>query len=197
MVFKRGDALKTITQGLAWIKTTCELQGQMKLFDDHLQAQPFFRRVLNVAYGLQLEVMDRIRPNYPAIDLGDRTNRVAFQVTTERRADKVQHTLDKFVEYGLHRDFDLLRILIIGEPQATYKKVVIPEELAFDCGRDILGISKLVKHIETLATPPIIEIAGVFAEELCHFSAPSGPTDEPSEEEEALTAVFGTIPRTS
>jgi tetratricopeptide (TPR) repeat protein len=190
MVFKRGDALKMITQGLAWIKTTCDLQGQLKLFDDHLLAQPFFGRVLNVAYDLQLEVMDRIRQNYPAIDLGDRTNRVAFQVTTERRADKVQDTLDKFVEHGLQRDFDLLRILIIGEPQATYKTLVIPEELTFDCGRHILGISGLVKQIDTLATPRIIEIAGVFAEEVSHFSAPAGPTDEPSEEEEVLTSFL-------
>src|SRR5262245_14153945 len=107
MVFTRGDALKTIAQGLAWIATTCELQAQLKLFDDHLLAQPFFRRVLNVAYSLELEMMDRIRPNFPAIDLGDSTNMVAFQITTERGAEKVQHTLDKFVEHGLHHAFDL------------------------------------------------------------------------------------------
>jgi tetratricopeptide (TPR) repeat protein len=190
MVFKRGDALKMVTQGLAWIKTTCEYQGQLKLLDDHVLAQHFFLRVLNVAYGLRLEAMDRIRPNYPAIDLGDRTNKVAFQVTTEQSGDKVQHTLDKFVEHGLHRDFDLLRILIIGEPQRTYKTVVIPEELTFDCGCNILGLSGLVKHIDTLATPRIVEIAGIFAEELSHFSAPAGRTDGPSEEEEALTSFL-------
>jgi hypothetical protein len=165
MVFKRGDALKMVTQGLAWIKTTCEYQGRLKLLDDHVLAQHFFLRVLNVAYGLRLEAMDRIRPNYPAIDLGDRTNKVAFQVTTERSGDKVQHTLDKFVEHGLHRDFDLLRILIIGEPQRTYKTVVIPEELTFDCGCNILGLSGLVKHIDTLATPRIVEIAGILRQE--------------------------------
>jgi hypothetical protein len=93
-------------------------------------------------------------------------------------------------ECDLHRDFDLLRILIIGEPQATYKTVAIPQELTFDCGRDILGISGLVKHIETLATPPITEIAGIFAEELGHVSAPAGPTDEPSEAEEVLTSFL-------
>src|SRR5262249_37916986 len=90
-------------------------------------------------------------------------------ITTERRSEKVQHTLDKFVEHGLNKSFDTLRIMIIGERQATYKAVNVPAALQFDCDTDILGIAELVKHIEGLDTSRLDELAAIFAEELRDF----------------------------
>src|SRR5262249_21755746 len=107
MVFKSGDSLRTITEALGWIMQTCRLQGMIKLFDNHVQAQRFFCRFLNSAYSLQLQQMDHIQTNYPAIDLGDAKNKVAYQITTDKGSDKIQHTLDKFVTHGLSRSAKL------------------------------------------------------------------------------------------
>src|SRR5258707_10182538 len=123
MVFKRADSLAVIADALALIKLSCEQRGWLKLFDNHVVAQHFFCRFLNAAFDLCLVEMDLIQANFPAIDLGDATNRIAYQVTTEPRGEKVQHTLDKFVEHGLERQYDNLRILVIGERQKKYKTV--------------------------------------------------------------------------
>jgi hypothetical protein len=171
MVFKRGDHLRSITEGLAWIESSCKLQGVLKLFDNHVLAQHFFCRLLNSVYCLQLKPMDQIQANYPAIDLGDSTSRVAYQITTERVAAKVQHTLDKFIEHSLDKRYDDLRILVIGERQATYKSVVVPAPLQFDCDRNITGIRELSKYIETLDTERLDELQAIFTEELKHAGA--------------------------
>lgn len=166
MVFKRTESLRAITDGLGRIVHTCALQGLLKLFDDHVQAQHFFCRLLNAIYGLQLQQMDQIQANYPAIDLGDPTNRVAYQVTAEKGRDKVQHTLDKFVEHGLQATYDTLKILVIGDRQATYKTVKVPDAIQFDCDGDILGIADLVRHLNTLPSGRLEEVEAIMNEEL-------------------------------
>lgn len=166
MVFKRADALRAITEELGRIVNTCELQGILKLFDNHVQAQHFFCRLLNSIYGLKLQEMDQMQANYPAIDLGDTTNRVAYQITTEKGGDKVQHTLDKFIKHGLGADYDTLKILIVGTRQATYKTVKVPDTMQFDCDGDILGVPDLVKHLNTLSSLKLEDVARVMREEL-------------------------------
>jgi hypothetical protein len=176
---QHSDSLAAIADGLALIKSSCEQRGLLKLFDNHVVAQHFFCRFLNAAFGLQLVQMDEIRANYPAIDLGDLTNRVAYQVTTERRSDKVQHTLNKFVEHGLEKHYDTLRILIIGDRQATYKSVVVPSQLSFDCDRDIMGIEELVKYLGTLDSDRLGMLQAVLAEELRY---PTGSHSQPDDD---------------
>ncbi len=166
MVFKRTDSLGAIADGLAWIRVSCEQRGWLKLFDNHIVAQRFFCRFLNAAFHLHLVEMDLVQANFPAIDLGDTTNRIAYQVTTERGGDKVQHTLDKFVEHELEKQYDTLRILIVGSRQSTYKSVIVPHSLQFDCDEDILGIEELVKYIGSLDSNRLEQLQTILADEL-------------------------------
>lgn len=174
MVFKREDALKSITDGLAWIAASCETRGLLHLFDSNTLAHHFFCRLLNELYGLKLEVMDRIVANFPAIDLGDAENRRAYQITTEKSGPKVQQTLDTFVRHGLQARFDKLQVLVIGKKQARYTALTIPQGISFDPEEDILDHSNLVADTEALPTLSLQEVAHVFDEELQQFrnSAP-------------------------
>jgi hypothetical protein len=118
-MFNSGDYLRSIADGLSRVERTCELQGILRLFDDHVLAERFFCRLLNSAYQIQLQHMEQIQSNHPAFDLGDGQSRVAYQITTDKTGEKVQHTLDKFVEKGFEKQYDRLRILIIGNRQTT------------------------------------------------------------------------------
>jgi hypothetical protein len=166
MVLKRAETLGVISDALAWIKVACEQRGWLKLFDEHVIAQHFFCRFLNAAFNLCLVEMDRIQANFPAIDLGDSTNRIAYQITAERRGEKVQHTLEKFLEHGLEKRYDTLRILIIGDRQSTYKSVVVPPSLQFDCDRDVMGLEELVKQLGNLDSARLETLQAILAEEV-------------------------------
>jgi len=178
MVFTRADALGAIADGLAWIKASCEQRGWLKLFDNHMVSQHFFCRFLNAAFNLRLVEMDQIQANYPAIDLGDSTNRIAYQITSERRGDKVQHTLDKFVEHGLDKQYDTLRILIIGDRQSTYNTVTVPASLQFDCDRDIMGIEELVKHLGSVDSARLEMLQAILADEVRYPTSSQKPPDD-------------------
>ncbi len=58
--------------------------------------------------------------NYPGIDLGDETARVAFQITSTSNSEKIKKTLRKFVEYKLYEKYDSLIIYILTEKQQSY-----------------------------------------------------------------------------
>jgi hypothetical protein len=170
MVFKRTDALAVIADGLAWIKMSCEQRGLLKLFDNNVVAQRFFCQLLNAAFDLDLQVMDDVRTNYPAIDLGDSTNRIAYQITTDKRSDKVQSTLEKFVQHGLNQHYDALKILVIGDRQSTYTAVEVPDGLKFDCDQDILDIQGLLKKIDCLDIAHLDRLQAIFEQEMKYRS---------------------------
>src|SRR4051794_9746792 len=115
MVLKREDHLKAVIDGLGRIVASCQLRAAVALLDINVVSHHFFAQFLSALYGLRLEVMDRIQANFPAVDLGDDTNRVAYQVTSDKDGRKVQHTLDMFVKKELHKRFDKVKILILGE----------------------------------------------------------------------------------
>jgi len=168
MLLKREDAIKVVADGLAWLESSCKYRGLLHLFDNNVLSHHFFCRLLNGLYGLDLEVMDRIQSNYPAIDLGDGAKRIAYQVTTERSGDKMQRTLDKFVEHGLQGKFDKLKVLVIGQRQDRYTALTIPNEITFDPAEDILDLKNLLKDADALSTSSLEQMAQIFDEELHH-----------------------------
>jgi hypothetical protein len=54
------------------------------------------------------------RKNFPAIDLGDKDNRIAIQVTAENGINKIRETVEAFYVHGLRRDYDHLFIFILS-----------------------------------------------------------------------------------
>ena len=51
-VYKRKEALDTITESLAWIRASCELRGLLGFFDNHIVSNYFFCQVLNTLRNL-------------------------------------------------------------------------------------------------------------------------------------------------
>lgn len=63
---------------------------------------------------------DTAQANYPGIDLGDETARVAIQVTSSSDNEKIKDTLLKFIKYELYKKYDRLIIYILTNKQKTY-----------------------------------------------------------------------------
>lgn len=59
---------------------------------------PILKEVFNCPNLINL---NRIKQNFPGIDLGDLTDRVAFQVTATAKLDKVKDTLTTFKKHNL------------------------------------------------------------------------------------------------
>ncbi len=59
-------------------------------YDLNKASESFFRDFMNEVYGWKLANMNTIQSNYPAIDLGDKVNRICVQVTAENSSTKIK-----------------------------------------------------------------------------------------------------------
>lgn len=89
--------------------------------------------------------------NYPGIDLGDETARVAFQITSTPDSEKIKKTLRKFTTYKLYKKYDRLIIYILTEKQKSYSgsgyEEIIQGKFAFDKDNDIWDYRDILREV--------------------------------------------------
>jgi hypothetical protein len=117
----------------------------LNLQDLNLISEYDICQILNLIYDYSLENSNLKHSNQPAIDLADRNNRIAFQVTTDKSVKKVQQTLNKFDLYQLDQQYDQLYIMILGDRQKRYPSLKIPEGISFDPKEQIIDFKTLIK----------------------------------------------------
>jgi hypothetical protein len=118
--------------------------------------------VLNLIFGYQLK--QNKQPNQPAIDLSDSDNRIAFQITVTRSAQKVKLTVETFVVNALHQNFDQLFILILGRKQGRYPKIE-SSDFPFDPARQVLDFQDLLKQVTLMPSGRLHELALLVSKE--------------------------------
>jgi hypothetical protein len=115
---------------------------------------PLFKEV----YGFtDLQNLNAEGANFPGIDLGDDSARVAVQVTSETGSEKIQDTLEKFVRHKLYENYDRLIIYILTERPTSYSRRVLAKldqlvggRFTFDPARDIQDYRTLLRDISHL-----------------------------------------------
>lgn len=81
------------------------------LYDINIHAEKVLIPSLNLVFDLNLvDASALAKKNYPAVDLIDDANRIAFQVTATPTLDKIKGTLDRFRENKLIKKYDTLYI---------------------------------------------------------------------------------------
>ena len=150
-----------------------EVQGFNAIGNYHINihAESFLIPVLNEVFGLQLENLNATqRKNFPAIDLADFKNRVAFQITSTNSLEKIKTTLETFSRHELNEEFDVLYIYIITEKKENYNDSkllnVIPEGFTFSSVDHIIDKDILLQKINGIsATPKLQAISKLFEHE--------------------------------
>ena len=89
--------------------------------------------------------------NFPAIDLGDKETRTAYQITSTPTSRKIKDTLEKFVTHKLYEEYDHLVIYILTEKQSRYQgegfDEIIQGKFTFDKKNDIRDYQDLLREI--------------------------------------------------
>lgn len=128
--------------------------------------------VLGVIYGLpNLENLNFTEGiNFPAIDLGDKEEREAFQITSKVTTNKVEATLDKFFDHSHNAHYDRIRFLGLYEKQNSYPKERISKHvkagLEFDPDRDIEDLSDLAERVSGLHTSELSKVVRTLDDEM-------------------------------
>lgn len=115
VMFAVAEAFQEVIVRLSVLRYTVTAYTRRGKNDVATDAENFFAGLLNILFGWRLLNLNVVEgKNFPAIDLGDKHKRVAIQVTAESGIDKIRTTVDKFYEYELNEDYDILIILILS-----------------------------------------------------------------------------------
>ncbi|MGQ4645974.1 SMEK domain-containing protein [Lyngbya aestuarii] len=104
--------------------------------------------------------------NYPGIDLGDETARVAFQITSTPDSKKVKHTLRKFVENKFYEKYDRLIIYFLTEKQKSYLgkgyKEIIQGKFTFDKDKDIWDYRNILNEVANFQIEKVRKVESIL-----------------------------------
>jgi len=145
------------------------------LYDINIHAESFLIPVLNEVFGVRLENLNNSqKKNFPAIDLADFSNRVAFQITATSDLEKIKSTLEKFKEHKLNEVFDVLYIYVITHKKERYNeekiKQFIPDGFAFSATGNVIDKDDILQRITAISSTPKIEaIAKIYEHEFSDF----------------------------
>lgn len=109
-------------------------------------AEYLYCDLLNEAFDYELKNMNRIRDNFPAIDLGDEGEGLAVQVTSTGDAGKVKKTLERFYDHNLNVGYNRLIVLIAGKAECRSTKTPHP-----GLDLEIWGTTELIGHLRGLS----------------------------------------------
>lgn len=168
---KRDDHLHNIAKNFGRLIHEIRALNAIGRFDINSVAEDFFIPVLKVAFACpDLRNQNEIKLNFPAVDLGCRTTRTSFQVTTDASSGKAEKTLQKFHEHDLDKLFDRVYILALTEKQSAYKAAALASAIAdltipFNPAEHIIDVTDLLSQIRRLETSDLERIDAYLASE--------------------------------
>lgn len=139
-------------------------------------------------YGYRdLRNLNDEQPNYPGIDLGDDTARVAFQITATTSSTKIKETLEKFVEHKLFEKYDHLIFYLLSDKQNSYSgrgfDDIVKGRFTFDKDKDIQDFTDILKKVAGLSLEKVQRVERILD---AHFGDGNAPlfteTDQPKTE---------------
>lgn len=144
------------------------LLNTVNYFDINIVSEFFFRDLLNKIFDLNLENLNtKDQNNYPGIDLGDNTNSLAFQVTSEKTSSKVKDTLKQFKGRSYVENFSKLKILLLINKKPDYSFSYDREGHSyFILEEDIIDLGILCKELRQLNIDKLKDISTFLDEEL-------------------------------
>ena len=166
MIYTKEIAIRIIVRALSLIKVVCEEESRLHLMNSLTVSEHFFCHFLNEAYGLKLKNLNQTAPNYAAVDLGDTTAGVSFQVTRDGKAGKIQKTLNTFVKHLRFNEYKKLRFLVFGDRQKKYTKLKVDNRIGFTWNDDIIGIPELIAHLDTLSVQQLGRLVMIVEQEI-------------------------------
>lgn len=159
MDIKRENVLKLLAERFAIFSNVVTTQNKVGLNDINKSAERLFIYILNIAFNVDLQDMNAIQDNYPAIDLADDSAKFCVQVTSDATNKKFRNTVAKFKEKQLDKKFDKLIFLIISNKNTCN---ILDQKVQ----TEVINLDDLYKIISKLEDRDIFDIDRYLSDNL-------------------------------
>ncbi len=154
------------------LKSEIKDSGKLNLLDINVHAEDFYRDLLNLIYGWQLQNMNQWNLNAAGGDLWYDNGKIVIQVSSTATKDKIQTSIDKlgaeqFAGYRfkfLHIDGNVIKLR--KESYDTH------DDIVFDPSADIIGISTLLNDIAHLDIDCMRKVCELCEKEIVPLDTP-------------------------
>lgn len=112
---RRINAVRKIELALAIIVTRVKMSNKLNLTDINIVAEDFFKTLFNLIYGYDLKNANTVKQNESAIDLYFAKEKIAYQITSQNKANKISKTVNDFIsskKYNSYTTFVIFSISI-------------------------------------------------------------------------------------
>ena len=142
--------LQRLEKCLAEIAQKITESNKHNLTDINIICEEVFGQILNRLFEINLIAISlEINRNFPAVDLIDYDNKIAYQVTTQDTKEKINHTIEVFNRHTeIFDKVDELNILFlkkVDDKLYENEDVDLHNGKKFSYENNILDFSKLIK----------------------------------------------------
>ena len=159
---KRELYIKEIVQELSVLKNKVELLSSANLNDINIINEFHIKEVLNIVFDWSLSNVEN--SNNVAIDLQDEINSIAVQVTSNNRKNKIQDTVNKFLQYNLNKKYSTLIVFIVGKRLNQYHNLKT-NGFNFSPKEHIIDLGAIISKLSVLTTLKIERIHYLFKDD--------------------------------
>lgn len=138
-----------------WI-TQIAFENGDTYYDINKVSEHLCRQLMNLLYGYELIDLNKVKSNFPGLDIGDPDKaKVAYQVTSRTDRQKINENLKSIVKNKYHTTFTAgIKFLILNQASKVEygKKAINPATIlpTFDILRDIVYPADLISRIEEI-----------------------------------------------
>ena len=147
----RDYYLNYIAQYLSILKLSIENLNSINLYNINIVAEDFYSGLLNLIFDTDFKNINTVIRNASSIDLYDKKNSIAFQVTSDASASKIQHTIDEFIKDEYYKDYKSLKVLVLTGKKKSKKTFCTNDLFSFDKDKDIIDNKDLMNIIRPLS----------------------------------------------
>ena len=190
----RGLIVGKIVDDIAGLKYQIETRNRLQLYDLTKFCEDFFREILNIIYNLDLINLNNERVNEPGIDLGDKREKVAYQITSAKYSPKIKATLEAITDQQ-KKDYKTFKVLIIGEKATSYTiDDTLLNEFFFKTDQHILDLDDLLKDIIVADIAVLDTLYSIFQKEFRQVRIELEPIDSVGNFESSLYNQLEQVP---
>ena len=174
----RGIIIGKIVDDFSSLKYQIETRNRLGQFDLTKFCEDFIREVLNICFDLNLKNLNQTRSNFPGLDLGDKKNKKAYQITTQKTSAKINETLVKIIDND-EKNYDHFYVFIVGEKQTSYTiDADNAKKINFTHEGNIFDIDDILQRIVVLDIQKLESLYTLFVREFRQVKIELEPLDE-------------------
>lgn len=132
-----------IESKLIFLKELISIENSFNLNSKNIYLEDFLGTILSTLYDCNLSNTNLIETNYPSMDLADKSKKIAFQITTQTKRDKVENSLSSFFDYGYNKVYSTF-IIVIFDNHNFNGEFTVPKGFSFTKKDNIIDFKKLL-----------------------------------------------------